>query len=72
MSLIHFGLMYDTDTKEFFEVGLQEMPVDSKEYVFESDEWRRPTQDEIDHSIVASQVLGRILEFTNDMRLGSL
>jgi hypothetical protein len=61
MSQIHFGVMYDTDTGEFTQVALEEMPVDSKEYVFENDEWRRPKHWETNWAFQASQQLNELI-----------
>ena len=64
MSQIHFGVMYDTETGEFSQVALEEMPVDSKESVFDvnHDTWRRPEGFEIAESFAASEILSRLLD----------
>ena len=61
MAQIHFGVMYDTETNTITEVGLDEMPVDSDESVFDADEWRRPTAYENDVARNVSLLLGRAL-----------
>jgi len=61
MAQIHFGVMYDTETATFTEVDMQSMPVDSDEYVFAHDEWRHPTEAEMDLSVIGSVALGLAL-----------
>jgi len=67
MSELHLLVVFDTVDRTFRVADLGEMPVDSDEAVWdaETDEWRAPTEAEIEISIGAAGILIDALDTIN-------
>lgn len=62
MAQIHIGVIYDTETKAYSVCMLEEMPTDADHYVFDGDQWRKPTSEEASMAVAADADLSNLFE----------